>query len=279
VRNYERVGTDHVSAQRKTGQNPWIEESLWVEIERATVEVIRKYVVPGQRILDVGVGLGRVLERFPHLDRYGMDISFDYLGVAKKKGIQVSYALIEDMPYFENCFDIVLCTDVLEHVVDLNLACRKILSVLRSDGTLIVRVPYREDLMPYLEGNCQYKYLHFRNFDEHSLGLLFERIFPYRIVEKVFTGYGPGGLKFRREMRAHFCGLMGSKTGVAKAIRNAAKGVLRVMDSVLTFGIRKMLYHPAEIIIVVKKGQHGECATGGVELSAVCEAPWKGEEG
>ena len=64
VRNYQRMASDHLAAARKSGQNAWIEESLWNEMERSTVKLIRKYTTPGQRILDVGVGLGRVLEGF-----------------------------------------------------------------------------------------------------------------------------------------------------------------------------------------------------------------------
>jgi ubiquinone/menaquinone biosynthesis C-methylase UbiE len=58
------IASDHLAAARKLGQNPWIEESLWNEMERSTVKLIRKYTSPAQRILDVGVGLGRVLEGF-----------------------------------------------------------------------------------------------------------------------------------------------------------------------------------------------------------------------
>jgi 2-polyprenyl-3-methyl-5-hydroxy-6-metoxy-1,4-benzoquinol methylase len=66
-----------------------------------------------------------------------------------------------------------VCADVLEHVLDLNLVCAKILSVLRPGGILIVRDPYREDLRAYTVPSCPYKFIHLRNFDENSLQLLF----------------------------------------------------------------------------------------------------------
>ena len=52
------------------------------------------------------------------------------------------------MPYSDESFDVILCTDVLEHVIDLNLCVAKILSVLKKGGLLIIRVPNREDLQP-----------------------------------------------------------------------------------------------------------------------------------
>jgi len=253
VRNYERLARDHMEAQRRTGQNPWIEECLWLEMETSTADLIRKYAAPSQRILDVGVGLGRLLEGFSNLDRYGVDISFDYLRVAQEKGIRVCYALIEDMPYVEKFFDIVVCTDVLEHVLDLNLACCKILSVLKDDGTLIVRVPYREELKPYLDESLAYEYAHFRNFDEHSLRLLFEKIFGCRVVETVFTGYSAAGLRLRYKLPGPLRGSVKSMPRVASTVIRPIKKALKGINSCLPQGIRKILCYPTEIIVVVKK--------------------------
>jgi SAM-dependent methyltransferase len=96
---------------------------------------------------------------------------------------------VEDMPYHKKIFDIVVCTDILEHVLDLNKSIAKILMILKQKGILLVRVPYREDLSWYLSTECSYKYSHLRNFDEHSLHSLFERIFNCNIIEVVKAGY------------------------------------------------------------------------------------------
>jgi ubiquinone/menaquinone biosynthesis C-methylase UbiE len=195
--SYEKISEDHLESFRRNGTNPFIPEDLWVEFEKSTIELIKKYSESGDRILDVGVGLGRLLSHFPDLERYGMDISFGYLEVAQSKGINVCYALVEDMPYREGLFDLVVCTDVLEHVLDLNMCCAKILSVLRKGGMLIVRVPFREKLSPYLEVQYPYRYAHLRNFDQYSLHLLFDRIFGCEYVEMAMTGYTPSPHKLR----------------------------------------------------------------------------------
>ena len=158
--NYEGISEDHLESFRRNGTNPFIREDLWVEFEESTIELIKKYSQSGDRILDVGVGLGRVLAPFSNLERYGIDISFGYLEVAQRKGIHVCYALVEDMPYREGLFDLVVCTDVLEHVLDLNVCCAKMVSVLRKGGILIVRVPFRERLSSYLDVAYPYKYAH-----------------------------------------------------------------------------------------------------------------------
>ena len=187
--NYERIAADHLRAMAERGANPWIPERLWTAMETSTVGLIEKYAAPGDSILDVGVGLGRTLANFHALQRHGMDISFGYLAVAREKGITVSYARIEDMPYQPGVFDVVVCTDVLEHVLDLNLCVAKILSVLKSGGILIVRVPMLENLAPYLDPSFPYEYVHLRTFDEYSLRLLFGRVFGCDCLEAVPAGF------------------------------------------------------------------------------------------
>jgi 2-polyprenyl-3-methyl-5-hydroxy-6-metoxy-1,4-benzoquinol methylase len=183
VENYERISQDHIAELKKSGTNPFIPEELWLEVEKSTELLVRKYSKPGQKVLDVGVGLGRLLEKFSGLDRYGIDISFDYLKVAAAKGIKCAYSKIEDMPYADELFDVIICTDVLEHVLDLNLAIKNILRVLNKNGILIVRVPYREDLSGYLNPSYPYHFVHMRNFDENNLQLLFSRIFGCTVME------------------------------------------------------------------------------------------------
>jgi len=186
IENYEKIASDHLNKMKKTGENPFIPEDIWVELEESTRELVTKYSssIDGNRLLDVGVGLGRLLSQLPaSFDKYGMDISMGYLEIAKNKGIEVCYSLIEDMPYKKDVFDMIICTDVLEHVLDLNLACLKMLSVLKKGGLLIVRVPYRENLGPYLSPDYPYRFVHLRNFDEYSLKLLFDKVLGCEILE------------------------------------------------------------------------------------------------
>jgi 2-polyprenyl-3-methyl-5-hydroxy-6-metoxy-1,4-benzoquinol methylase len=142
ISNYEKIAHDHVTKATEKRSNPFTEESLLIELEESTVLLVKKYISAGDSILDVGVGLGRLLSRFDNVSKYGMDISWNYLLAAKNHGINVCFSLIEDIPYKEEYFDIIICTDVLEHVIDLNLAILNILKVLKPDGYLIIRVPY-----------------------------------------------------------------------------------------------------------------------------------------
>ncbi len=242
--NYEQIASDHLASLRRDDTNPFIPEELWVQSENSTAKLVEKYSSIGGLILDVGVGLGRLLSRFTSLRRCGMDISFSYLEIAKTKGIEVCYAKIEDMPYREGLFDIVTCADVLEHVLDLNLCCAKILSVLKPGGTLIVRVPYREDLNQYLSNTYPYRYAHVRNFDEYSLRLLFERVFDGEFMENNMVGRLP--FDNRRLKRFH---ALPKRDEILQRIFPLLKSAWRPAYDILL----RMLYCPIEINIVIRK--------------------------
>ena len=192
VQNYIKISSDHIAAITKESDNPWIEAEIWEEMESGTLKHVIDAIKGSSerlRILDVGVGLGRLLERikssgFENLDLYGIDISLPYLQIAHSKGLNVAMAKIEDMPYPTEYFDVITCTDVLEHVEDLNLCITRIINCLKPGGKLIVRVPNREDLSSYLKPDYPYHLAHIRSFDEFSLELMFTRIFKLEFAEK-----------------------------------------------------------------------------------------------
>lgn len=175
--NYKKIANDHLDSMNKGDANPFIGDALWRELEASTRALVNQYIAPNSTVLDVGVGLGRVLENYNQLKRYGMDISLDYLEQSKQKGFDVCYAKIEDMPYRDMFFDAVVCCDVLEHVIDLHRCCQQITRVIKQGGTLIIRVPYKDDMEAYLSDNIPYEFVHLRSFDVPSLRLLFEKIY------------------------------------------------------------------------------------------------------
>lgn len=202
IDNYDKISKIHVDSLISTGQNPFMKEDNWLEMENDTLSLINKCTSKNQpcKILDVGVGLGRLLSYLPdNFEKYGMDISLHYLKMSREKKIEVCCSMIEDMPYKDDYFDIIVSTDVLEHVLDLNLAIKNIMRVLKPGGRLVLRVPYKEDLKSYLSPSCEFKFVHLRNFDENTLTMIFEKIFPCKVECYSFTGYVTecSKLKFR----------------------------------------------------------------------------------
>jgi len=242
LENYTQIANDHLASLASKGENPFITERLWNEIEESTIRLLCKYTRDRDRVLDAGVGLGRLLSRAPSLQRYGVDISRDYLQRAHEAGINVCLARVEDLPYQSGFFDAITCTDVLEHVLDLNLCVGKLLNALRAGGVLLVRVPYKEDLAPYTARDYPYNFAHLRAFDEHSLTLLFTKIFRTEVVEWSTAGHWPsvGRLKYGHFAPTRF------------ALRIFAY-VLRANETLRTSRFVESLFLPVEINFVVRK--------------------------
>jgi SAM-dependent methyltransferase len=95
-------------------------------------------------ILDVGCGTGWLMELIAkNLDNcivYGIDISFNALKENPFKG-RIAVADAQDMPLKDRSVDIVICSDVLEHLNDMKRALREIYRVLKPDGKLLIFFP------------------------------------------------------------------------------------------------------------------------------------------
>lgn len=187
IANYEGIASDHLAAIAKGIENPFMNAELWASLEDSTRDDLARLVIPDSKVLDVGVGLGSLLMPLENIDRHGIDISFGYLKVAQANGINVALARIEELPYRDNSFDIAVCTDVLEHVIDLHLCSKENLRVIKPGGLLVVRLPYKETLASYLDDACPYEFVHLRSFDDVSLRLHFCKIFSCEYLEHSFS--------------------------------------------------------------------------------------------
>jgi SAM-dependent methyltransferase len=100
---------------------------------------------PDARILDVGTGTGANLRmlRELRLDRVtGLDNNELAIQFCASKGLGlVQRGDICAMPFAPGSFDVVLATDVIEHVDDDRAALAEIARVLKSGGTALVSVP------------------------------------------------------------------------------------------------------------------------------------------
>lgn len=251
VNNYKAIAKDHLNSVTNNLDNPWIENEVWEAMENSTLEHIRDITTrynDNIKILDVGVGLGRFMKKVQdsleiNADYYGIDISIEYLRVAKQKNISVAYSKIEDMPYKEEYFDIITCTDVLEHVQDLNYCISQMLKCLKKGGIMVVRVPNREDLTPYLQVDYPYEFAHLRSFDQNSLQLLFTRVFKLKIIDM-----SDALIIENNNLLKYYLPFKGYRYLLNKALKIIKYLTLDIYKIILA-----KLYHATEINVVLQK--------------------------
>ena len=186
--NYDQIARDHLAHWRATGVNPW-QSAVHVEaVGEATAQFIRSYSSPMDPILDAGCAMGDLLMRVSDRDLHGCDFNAEYLEVAATRGVKTALCDLEQTPYADGVFALVACTDVLEHVMDLNRVVWEMLRVLRPGGVLVIRTPDSEDLTGYLEPDYPYRFVHLRRFDAPGWRLLLDRVFGLEVlaVERVF---------------------------------------------------------------------------------------------
>ena len=119
-----------------------------------TIDIDKLDLKPGMRILDAGCGAGRHLcEAFRGngIDVVGIDLkwedlektrSFLCLMSAECNGRWlVSQGDVTRLPFKDEAFDAVICSEVLEHIPDNQAAVRELVRVLKDGGPLAVSVP------------------------------------------------------------------------------------------------------------------------------------------
>lgn len=100
-------------------------------------------------ILDAGCGRGfhlKTLSSIPFIKKlHGVDLNKEYIGRAKKivknKKVIFQQASLYNLPYKDNSFDFVLCSEVLEHLKNDHQAVKELYRVLKKGKTLMVTVP------------------------------------------------------------------------------------------------------------------------------------------
>ncbi|EKD28638.1 MAG: hypothetical protein ACD_79C00252G0003 [uncultured bacterium] len=149
------------------------------------------------RVLDVGSGKGVLLKLIPHARKMGVDISMHYMNMLRNEGLSCVFANSENLP-FNATFDLIILTDILEHVFDPEKTLKSVYKALKPDGMFIVRVPYKENLNQYSrESGCPYEFVHLRVFDEDVLSKYISNA-GFKIIKMHYDGYW-----FERIIRTH----------------------------------------------------------------------------
>ena len=122
-----------------------------------TVDFKKFDIIAGYRILDIGCGSGRhtcAAYRFKNVVAIGADLNHAELVEAKERlkfhdqlgenggGIWgLTMADVSALPFEDHFFDLVICSEVLEHIPEDQSAARELTRVLKPGHNLVISVP------------------------------------------------------------------------------------------------------------------------------------------
>lgn len=110
-------------------------------------------------VLDAGCGPGYLLDAVgDEWERFGLEVSARAVEHARRFG-DVRLASLEECPFPDAAFDLVVCHHVIEHVADPIAAIRQIHRVCRPGGRLVIATPDFDSAMARRFGP-RYRLLH-----------------------------------------------------------------------------------------------------------------------
>ncbi len=142
------------------------------------------------KILDVGCGLGYLLSEIPNSwEKHGYELSNYCKEFIKKNYSEIILeSEIEPSIHNKNYYDVIICYHVIEHVDKPNIFFKKINSLLKKNGILIIGTPNMSSIAARIfRGN--FRLLqddgHITMFNEKNLiGLL--RKHNYKVIQKEY---------------------------------------------------------------------------------------------
>jgi len=133
-----------------TFQKEWLNE--FIPNKRKVLQYWKKYryldniikickITKDSKVLDVGCGLSSVLH-FIEGKRFGVDpLADEYLKLYKyPEGVKIKKGFSEYLPFPNTYFDVVFCSNALDHVTNPKKAISEISRVLKKEGYFVLTV-------------------------------------------------------------------------------------------------------------------------------------------
>ncbi len=191
--------------------------------ERRLAMVARAVTLEGQRVLDVGCGVGMYTAAFTRggAHAFGVELETDRACEAHTQVPRIAQSVGEALPFDDNTFDVVFSHEVLEHVRDDRLCAAEMVRVTRPGGHIVIFVPNR---------------LYF--FETH--GIYWKG--KYRFGNKPFVNWLPNPL--RNRLAPHVRAYTG-------------RGLRRLFDGLPVRTVQHTLIYPGYDNIVARRAQLG----------------------
>lgn len=121
----------------------------WIEERRLRLLHRCAAATAGDRVLEVGCGAGHVLHRFHGTDRTGVDLSPAMLQRARTRlgpAVRLLRGSAEALPLPDAAFDVIICTEVLEHVPHPDRAIAELMRVAAPGARIVVSIPNERNI-------------------------------------------------------------------------------------------------------------------------------------
>lgn len=145
--------------------NNFLQRTWHMNKLREVLNIIRSSGIKPKNLLDVGCASGWFLSRlaleYPTTRCIGLDVYEKAVEYGKKryKHLKLVHADAHKIPFSDNSFDVVTCTEVLEHVIGPEKVLREIKRVLKPGGIAIIEM----DTGNFLFSFIWYLWSHLRN--------------------------------------------------------------------------------------------------------------------
>lgn len=120
-------------------------------LERRRLDALHALASPraGDRVLEVGCGGGHVLQRFDGHTRTGIDLSETMLARSRRRlgpDVELMRCSAESLPFQDASYDVVLCTEVLEHTREPRRVIAELARVAAPGARVVVSIPNEHNI-------------------------------------------------------------------------------------------------------------------------------------
>jgi len=160
---------DYESLYHKLERSHW-----WFLGRRHAIRTIIAKTSKQSRIVEIGSSGGVLLLDLKNMgfaNARGVDISEEAVNLARRRGVAVQQASAENLDMPDGSCDIIIASDILEHVHDEEAALQEWKRVLRHGGELILFVP----AFPFLWSPHDIANQHQKRYKKKELKMLLEK--------------------------------------------------------------------------------------------------------